>query len=66
MQQWPFLIPPSGSSGQSCFGDVEIPDALCVGLPPNLGPASNLIRQPGGSLVFTLFLARQLLEPGML
>lgn len=62
MQQWPLLNPPSGSSGRSCFGDVEAPDALYVGLPPNLGPASSLVRQPGGSLVFTLFLARQLLE----
>ena len=51
----------SGSPGWSCFGDAEVPDALCVGLPPNLGastcpptPGQAVRRQPGFHSIFSL------------
>lgn len=49
MKRW-LLNPPSGSSGQSCFGmqtlDVLI-SALCVGLPPNPGLTPTPDSWPG-------------------
>lgn len=68
MPQLLLLDPPSGSSGQRCFGmhSLRRPSSLptvwgCL-LTRGQQPPPFLVRQPGGSLVFTLLLARQLLE----